>query len=232
VSCCEKLQRLKVALEEAVNALDQEIKTEAFTHISYANEKGTRIPCNERLEFLGDAVISLAVALSLFERYPDLSEGDLTRMRANLVSGASLASIAEAAGLGKHLLLGKGEELTGGRARPRTLAGAFEALIGAVFLSKGWEEARQLVEETVLTAKLDKAPIDPKTLLQEIVQRTPGRSLEYRVVDIQGPDHLPTYTVACFVDGKEISRGRGSSKKKAEEKAARNVLEKGSLSEK
>lgn len=230
MSCDEEVRRVKSVLIKALDSLGADLKTRALTHVSYANEKGPPVASNERLEFLGDAVISLAVAYHLFNAHPDLSEGDLTRMRANLVSGSSLAWVARAGGLGDLLLLGRGEEMTGGRERQRNLASAFEAVVGAVFLEKGWAEAKKLVEETVLSLKMETVPVDPKTLVQELVQRTPGLTLEYKVVGVEGPDHLPTYTVACFVGGKEVSQGQGSSKKDAEENAARSLLEKGFLS--
>jgi len=224
VSCSEKVPGMRDLLAEALRSLTEELKTEALTHVSYANERDGRVPSNERLEFLGDAVISLAAALYLLKKYPDSPEGELTRMRASLVSGSSLAALALRAGLGDLLLLGRGEELTGGRRRPRNLAGAFEAVIGACFIQHGWDWARELVEKTVLADEPEEISRDPKTALQELIQRRPGAALEYRVVGVEGPDHMPTYTIALVIDGKEVSRGMGSSKKEAEESAAREAL--------
>lgn len=227
----EKIRRIKGAFDGAVQTLEPGLRTRAFTHISYANEKGDPASSNERLEFLGDAVISLVVALYLHENHPHLSEGSLTRIRSGLVSGASLAALAQNIGLGRHLLLGRGEILTGGRDRPRILAGALEAFVGACFLQHGWSSAYGLVKRFLLeTDGLSIVPVDPKTMLQEIVQKNPGGHLEYVVLDVKGPDHLPEYTVACMVNGKQTSVGKGTSKRDAEEQAARNLLqEKGYL---
>ncbi len=204
-----------------------------MTHVSYSNEKGPAFPSNERLEFLGDAVLYLSAAHLLFERYPATPEGDLTRMRASVVSGTNLASVALVAGLGDHLKLGRGEEASGGRTRPRLLASALEAVIGAVYLSAGWVRAKAMVEEMLMGSFAPgeagqplTVPVDPKTIVQERVQRIPGRTLEYRVVRVDGPDHSPRYTVACIVGGVEVSSGYGPSKKDAEEDAAANLLKK------
>ncbi|MGI6620345.1 MAG: ribonuclease III [Bacillota bacterium] len=220
----EKIQRLRTVFDHAVASLEPELRAQAFTHISWSNEQGDTGSSNERLEFLGDAVISLAVALHLYENHPQVPEGDLTRMRASLVSGTSLAAVAKAVGLGRHLKLGRGEELTGGRERPKTLAGALEAFFGAYFIRHGWDKVRALTEQLLLDTEIRAAPIDPKTMLQEIVQSRPGSKLEYVVVDVTGPDHMPEYTVACVIDGRRVSTGKGSSKKEAEEDAARNWL--------
>ena len=224
MSGIEKVRRLKSVFDEAVNSLEFGLRTQAFTHISYSNEQGDTGSSNERLEFLGDAVISLAVGLYLYDNYPQVSEGDLTRMRASLVSGASLAAIAKAVELGRYLKLGRGEELTGGRERPRILAGALEAFFGAYFIQHGWRQVCKLVEELLLDTELEVVPVDPKTLLQEIVQSSPGSKLEYVVLQVAGPDHMPEYTVACVINGTQASVGKGSSKKEAEENAARNWL--------
>lgn len=144
-------------------------------------------------------------------------------MRARLVSGTHLAEIAMCAGLGEFLLLGRGEETTGGRRKAKNLAGALEALVGAYFLTCGWPRANKLVEEAVLALPPDGEP-HPKTALQELVQRQPGATLEYRVLSVEGPDHMPVFTVGAFVDGCEVARGTGGSKKEAEEDAARKAL--------
>ena len=145
----KEIRRLKAIFDDAVNSLEPGLKAQAFTHISYSNEQGDTSSSNERLEFLGDAVISLAVGLYLYDNYPEVSEGDLTRMRASLVSGASLAAIAKSVELGRYLRLGRGEEITGGRERPKILAGALEAFFGAYFIQHGWEQVRKLAEEAV-----------------------------------------------------------------------------------
>jgi len=214
---------MKDVLERALESLSREKREEALTHVSYANEMGSPVN-NERLEFLGDAVLHLAVGSILYERYPSLSEGDLTRMRASLVSGATLAKIALEGGLGDLVNLGKGESASGGRRRPRVLGSALEAVIGAVFLECGWEAAFNLVKDIFAGRIHDSVPVDPKTRIQEIVQRVPGSTLEYRVVDSSGPDHRRVFTVACVVNGKEVSTGTGFSKKEAEERAAEAYL--------
>ncbi len=224
MSYSKKVQKLRWIFDNAVDSLNCELRTQAFTHISYSNEQGDKFSSNERLEFLGDAVISLVAGLHLYQNYPRTLEGDLTRTRASLVSGASLAEVAKTVELGQHLILGRGEDLTGGRCRPRILAGALEAVFGAYFLQHGWERSRKLVESLLLDEEFEVAPIDPKTLLQETVQKRSGARLEYKVLDVEGPDHRPLYTVACLIDGKQVSTGRGWAKKEAEEDAARNWL--------
>lgn len=224
------------ALLEALRALPRDLQAEALTHVSYSNERGPGIASNERLEFLGDAVLYLSAAHLLIDRYPRTPEGDLTRIRASVVSGSNLAAVALAAGLGDRLRLGKGEESSGGRSRPRILAGALEAVVGAVFLEKGWDAARELVKELLLSwltagsaGAPGSVPVDSKTLVQERIQRMSGMTLEYRVLKVEGPDHSPTYTVGCVVAGVEASTGQGSSKKEAEEAAAANLLKTGAL---
>ncbi|MGE5578795.1 MAG: ribonuclease III [Bacillota bacterium] len=226
---------VKEIVDEALASLPPDLRSEAMTHVSYANEKGPAIPPNERLEFLGDAVLYLSVAHSLFLRYPAAPEGDLTRMRAAAVSGQNLASVALSAGLGERVKVGRGEEQSGGRSRPRLLAGALEALLGAVYIARGWDAAHNLVSELLMKALSSETgplpafvPVDPKTLAQEMVQKQPGTTLEYRVVAVDGPDHSPVYTVACVVGGVEVSRGHGQSKKEAEEAAAAGFLARGS----
>ncbi len=220
---------VKSLLDGALLSLPPNLRREALTHVSHANEKGPSSRSNERLEFLGDAVLYLSVGDILFERYPIAPEGDLTRMRAWVVSGQNLASVAEQAGLPPKLLVGKGEDGSGGRNRPRILAGALEAIIGAVYLTKGWEEARRLTASLLmkgLSGGPDGAdvPLDPKTAVQERVQRTPGATMEYKVINVEGPDHSPTYTVALLISGITMSKGRGQSKKEAEEDAAASYL--------
>ncbi|HHY69860.1 MAG TPA: ribonuclease III [Bacillota bacterium] len=222
----KKVRRLERIFEEAIHSLDDDLRDQACTHVSYSNEKGEGFPSNERLEFLGDAVISLAVASYLYNEFPHLPEGELTRLRASLVSGASLAEVAQVVGLGAHLKLGKGEEMTGGRTRPSVLAGALEAVIGAYFIQYGWDMAKELVISLLINEEIsDALPLDPKSLLQEQVQKTPGAKLEYKVVQIDGPDHNPYYTVACLINGTRVSIGKGGTKKEAEENAARKYLE-------
>ncbi len=223
MSDLEALSRAKMTFENALKSLGDPARNEAFTHVSYANEKGCP-KSNERLEYLGDAVFDLAVAHTLYEMYPDASEGDLTRMRAQLVSGASLSKLALDVELGRHLLLGRGEATSGGRLRSRNLAGALEAVVGAVYLERGWGPALELVQNLLIPLEFPEVPIDAKTRAQERVQGLSGSTLEYRVMSVEGPDHMPVYTVACVVNGKSVSLGRGRSKKEAQEDAAGKFL--------
>jgi ribonuclease-3 len=231
MSGSQEVRGVKGTLEDALSALPVGLRAEALTHVSYSNERGPAYPSNERLEFLGDAVLYLSAAHLLFERFPGTPEGDLTRMRASVVSGSNLASVALAAGLGDHLRLGRGEEASGGRMRPRLLASALEAVVGAVYLSGGWTPASDLVDALLMGSFAGgdgrpplAVPVDPKTIVQERVQKAPGTSLEYRVLKVEGPDHSPVYTVACVVGGAQVSTGRGPSKKEAEEDAAAALL--------
>lgn len=229
MSCDQEVSRIngKWILLEGLNSLEENLRREALTHVSYANERGRDIKPNERLEFLGDAVISLVTALYLVEKYKDADEGQLTRMRASLVSGQTLCEVALESSLGDFILLGRGEERTGGRKRQKILAGAFEAIIGAYFLQYGWEKTRELVEGTLLRNAGEISAQDAKSRVQELVQKHFKEPIEYKVLEVEGPDHMPTYTVGLFIGSKKVSEGKGSSKKEAEEKAAGAALEGG-----
>lgn len=198
----------------------------ALTHSSYANEKGKGAVNNERQEFLGDAVLSIIVSDYLFSRY-HLAEGDLTKLRASLVCEKSLCGFAKQLELGGYLLLGKGEEMTGGAERPSILADAFEALIAAVYLDGGTEAASCFVLPFV-EAQLDSEHSgtfhDYKTLLQEIVQQNPEESLSYVLASESGPDHDKRFEVEVHLNSNVIGRGAGRSKKAAEQMAAREAL--------
>lgn len=220
----DKVSDIKSYFHQVLEELDPGLKEHALTHVSWANENKEPQASNERLEFLGDAVLSLACASYLYSKHPDASEGELTRMRANLVSGQALAACANALDVGTLMKLGRGEEITGGRQRQRSLASALEALFGAVYLSLGWEKARDLAVKVIFGLMQEESTPDPKTLLQEFVQRTPGLNLEYLVIAVTGPEHAPNYTVGAVVNGKIVSRGSGASKKEAEEAAAREAL--------
>jgi ribonuclease-3 len=201
---------------------------EALTHRSYANERPQLAPRdNERLEFLGDALLGAVVAFVLIERFPDAAEGELTRRRAALVCESGLAEVARELGLGAALLLGKGEERSGGREKPRLLSSALEACFGAVLRDVGTEQAfsiaRALFEPRLVAAASFEH--DFKSRVQEIVQARGGRSPRYAIVGTDGPDHARRYEVALEVDGNEIARGIGRSKGEAEQQAARAALE-------
>jgi ribonuclease-3 len=194
----------------------------ALTHRSYAYEHGG-LPTNERLEFLGDAVLGLVVTDALYAQHPDLPEGSLAKLRASVVSTRALAAVARELGLGRWLRLGKGEEVTGGRDKPSILADTMEAVIGAVYLERGIEGAttlvRALFDPLMAAAALDGAAQDWKTALQEL---TASRGLgvpDYAIAD-SGPDHAKSFVATAMVGGVPCGEGQGSSKKEAEQQAA------------
>ena len=200
----------------------------ALTHSSYANEHWhNSLMSNERLEFLGDSILGMVVAEHLYRNFPNRPEGELTRMRADMVCEQALAKIADRLLLGEHLLLGHGEAQGGGRGRASILADAVESVIAACFLDGGMEAARQFVEKFVLcdvpVAKLHNA--DYKTALQELVQQKKNQVLSYTLVAESGPDHNKQFTVAVSLNGKLLGQGSGSSKKRAEQEAARIAVE-------
>ena len=204
---------------------------QAVTHSSYANETtGDPTNGNERLEFLGDAVLELCMSNILYKRYLDKEEGDLTKLRAAVVCENSLALIGEKLGVCDFLLLGKGEENHGGRHRRSLVADAMEAVIGAVYLDGGLEAASVLIsrifEETVEAAVSGKLSKDSKTELQELLQGRGDVNIRYQIVSEDGPDHDKTFTTAVFVNGKNYGEGQGHSKKISEQAAAMAALEK------
>ncbi|MBD5093842.1 MAG: ribonuclease III [Subdoligranulum sp.] len=196
----------------------------ALTHTSYANEARRGVHHNERLEFLGDSVLSIVVAEYLFT-HKNLPEGDLTRMRASLVCEAALFGFAKQISLGDYLRLGKGEERGGGRSRPSIVSDAFEALIAALYLDGGMDAARAFILPFVTGALTDAAAEeDYKTRLQEIVQQNPEERLRYVVTDESGPDHNKHFVVEVHLNSNCVGRGEGHSKKLAEQQAAREAL--------
>jgi ribonuclease-3 len=201
---------------------------QALVHASYANEHPEARPSNERLEFLGDALINLVIAEELFRRCPDLSEGDLTGLRAAVVEGRNLAQAARSLGLHRALLLGKGEEAAGGRERTSNLAGALEALAGALLLDQGYAAARLFVL-MALGPSLDQAiaqgvPKDPKSLLQEVVQGEGKPLPEYRTREVSGGGQGHLFFAQVLVEGKVVGEGWGPRKSLAEREAARQAL--------
>ncbi len=201
----------------------------AFTHRSYAREQGlTDLESNQRLEYLGDAVLDLILAAHLYDAFPDLLEGDLTRLKAAVVRKSALASIAKQLSLGRYILLGRGEETTGGRRKASLLADAVEALIGALFLSGGFDRARGFVLE-YFSALLEDVEArdslrDHKSALQEIVQARAMAPPRYRVVRTEGPPHDRWFVVEAVFDGNVIGAGEGSTKRAAEQEAAEQAL--------
>ncbi len=208
-----------------------DLLTQALTHSSYANEnQGIAPASNERLEFLGDAILGLIVAENLFRDFPSMSEGEMTRLRSILVKQDTLARVAESIGLGNYLYLGKGEEASGGREKPANLARALEALIAAVFLDQGSRITEQLVLD-ILDAELLRtlyqgAIIDYKSQLQELLQARTQQTPVYSLIETQGPDHDKNFTVEVLIGNDVLATGVGRSKKKAETEAARIALEK------
>jgi ribonuclease-3 len=199
----------------------------ALAHSSYANERWhDSLKSNERLEFLGDSILGMVVAEHLYRNFPDRPEGDLTRMRADMVCERSLALIAERIDLGKHLLLGNGEESGGGRTRDSILADAVESVIAACFLDGGMDPARAFINTFVLTdvpvRKLRNT--DYKTALQELVQQKKNQVLSYALVEESGPDHDKHFVVQVSLNGTVVGTGEGRSKKKAEQDAARAAI--------
>lgn len=203
----------------------------ALMHSSYANECGSKRPaidCNERLEFLGDSVLSLAVSTYLYQNYPDLPEGNLSKIRSFTVCEKTLAEFAADIHLGDYLKLGKGEENNQGRRRPSITSDAFEALIAAIYLDGGLEKARKFVLrfaaphiERLMTEQVTE---DYKTALQQIVQQEQGEKLEYVLISEEGPAHQRTFTMEARLNSNVIGRGKGSSKREAEQQAAKEAL--------
>lgn len=200
----------------------------ALVHSSYANErKMAKDKNNERLEFLGDAVLELVTSAYLFKTYQKEPEGKLTKLRASLVCEPTLAMCAKDISLGKYLLLSKGEDMTGGRERDSILSDAFEAVIGAIYLDQGLEAARKFIEEHLLKDVENKVLFfDAKTHLQEIIQGEGGEVLSYVLVKEEGPDHQKEFTVEARLGDKTIGRGIGRSKKSAQQHAAYEALKK------
>lgn len=199
---------------------------QALTHSSYANEKHMkRFSDNERLEFLGDAVLEVTSSEFLYHNYPDLSEGEMTKLRASIVCEPTLALCTRDIDLGKYLLLGKGENLTGGRSRKSILSDALEAVIGAIFLDGGMECARTFVQRFILTdIEHKKLFYDSKTILQEVVQGNYDEELHYELLAEEGPDHDKNFRVEARIGDRLVGKGCGHTKKAAEQEAAYHAL--------
>jgi len=208
---------------------DKNLLWTALTHSSYANEnKKSGITCNERLEFLGDAILGVTVALYLYKTFPELPEGDMSRIRANLVCEAGLVPVAEQLDLGANLRLGHGEEMGGGRSRASILADAVEAVIAAVYLDGGVSAASALIDRMILSGAeqgVHPRNRDFKTELQELVQKKSGQTIVYSVLAESGPDHNKRFTVEVALNGRALGQGIGRSKKEAEQAAAEKALQ-------
>lgn len=217
-------------LEEALQYKfkDKRLLERALTHSSFANENRRSDGSNERLEFLGDSVLSIIVAEHIFLNYRNLPEGELTKIRASLVCENALHEFALELNLGEFLRLGKGEQQNGGASRPSILADAFEAVLAAIYLDGGIEPAKRHVLRFVdkkLSCRGIAAFKDYKTVLQEVIQQNPEEKLEYVLVDEKGPDHEKIFTVEVHLNSNVIGVGTSGSKKRAEQEAARQALE-------
>src|SRR3989344_7940918 len=209
---------------------DKSLLRQAFTHRSYINEnKNSRMHHNERLEFLGDAVLELITTHFLYEKYPDSSEGDLTSYRAAMVNAVTLSSIADRLGMNDFLLLSKGEAKDTGRARRYILANAFEALVGAIYMDQGYKVTEKFISRELFPMMGDiiskKLWLDAKSFFQEQAQEITGITPLYRLIKESGPDHDKHFTVGVYLDKELVASGEGKSKQEAEQDAALNALE-------
>jgi ribonuclease-3 len=207
---------------------NKELLINALAHSSYTNEKKNGMTSNERLEFLGDSVLSIIVSDYLFKNFPNMPEGELTKLRASLVCEKSLCGFSRSLDIGSYLKLGKGEDKGGGRERDSILADAFEAVLAAMYLDGGYEIARKHALRFVLREiehPEEDVFKDYKTVLQEIIQRNPEETVTYVLVDQKGPDHDKIFTVEVMLNSNAIGKGCGKSKKQAEQMAAKQALE-------
>ena len=207
----------------------KDLLRQALIHSSYLNENpGASIQSNERLEFLGDSIIGAVVAHDLYQRYPKWTEGELTIARSALVNGETLADVAESLKLGRYLNVGKGEDTGGGRERPTNLEAVLEALVGALFLDRGYDAARDFVLRFFSTemSVLDRRSVvrNPKSALQEAVQNKGRFMPSYEIVEVSGKEHAPLFTVEVVIDGRVLGRGTGVRKSQAEQAAAAEAL--------
>ena len=209
---------------------DPALLRQAMTHASFGHEKRQRLPDNQRLEFLGDAVLQLVVTNELYQRFPELPEGQLTVLRARLVNRHHLQALAQELGLGEHLILGRGEENSQGRQRGSILADAMEAIIGAVFAEAGWDVTRSIIVRLIepsladIGDESDALSANPKGSLQEKLQADGDHPPIYRCFSETGPAHARVYEVVVEWQGRELGRGQGASKKEAETRAAQAAL--------
>jgi ribonuclease-3 len=210
---------------------DRKFLRHALVHKSYVNERHmSRQAANERLEFLGDAVLELVVSHAIMDRFPEYTEGELSKLRASIVNEQKLARLAKRIGLGQFFFLGKGEARSGGREKASILADGYEAVLAAVYLDGGLPAAEVMVkthfQSAIRKKPAESADRDFKTLLQEHCQAEHGIAPQYRLVETKGPDHRKEFTVELTIDGKRVSRGGGRTKKRAEQRAAALALKK------
>lgn len=206
----------------------KEIFKKAFIHRSFLNEAGSEIESNERLEFLGDSILSFIISSYLFNQRPGDAEGDLTNLRSYIVKTKSLAGAASQLNLGSYLKLSKGEEISGGRDNPQILANTFESLLGAIYIEHGLQTSTRFIQQTLLPLFEEEIksgpPKDAKSHLQELAQTKTKQSPKYKILGTSGPDHAKQFSVGVFLEGRMIGEGKGSSKQIAEEQAANQAL--------
>lgn len=202
--------------------------SQAFLHRSYLNEVKVNSKSNERLEFLGDSILSLIISSILYQQRTEDNEGDLTNLRAYIVKTKSLAQAAENLKLGDYLKLSKGEDAGGGRQNPQLLANTYESMLGAIYLDQGFEVAKGVVERTLIPLFESEIkggpPKDAKSELQELVQEKEKQSPHYKTLKTYGPDHAKEFLIGVYIRGKEVGRGKGNSKQEAENQAAQDAL--------
>lgn len=217
---------MNIKLPEFVS---EEINSLVFTHRSYLNENKEVKESNERLEFLGDSILSFVVSSSIYQQYPNLKEGELTSLRSVLTNTQTLYIVSEGLGLGALLKMSKGEEEGGGRTNKTILANTYEAVVGGLFLDGGIEKARDFITATILENQNEfvgsQGLKDAKSMLQEFMQEKYKVSPDYRILDEQGPDHDKIYTSGVFLNGEQVAKGAGRSKQEAEKDAAQKALE-------
>ncbi len=229
--------KVRKKVEEKILLLENKIKyhfsdpsilIHALTHSSYANEmRLEKEKNNERLEFLGDAVLELVTSEAVFKEYKNLSEGDLTKLRASIVCEQTLSTCARDLNIGEYLLLGKGEDISGGRKRDSILSDSLEAIIGAIYLDGGFTNAKEFINSYILAGVKNKELFfDSKTILQEIIQNENHKqALRYKLISEEGPDHNKTFRVAVCIGNNEIGYGTGRTKKAAEQEAANQAIQ-------
>lgn len=215
-----------------IKFFDRKLVENVFVHRSFLNEhKRSQFPSNEKLEFLGDSVLSLITSIYLYKNFPDLDEGNYTDIKAAVVRTESLAEVAKKLGLGQIVFLSKGEELNGGKENKNILADCFEAFIAAIFIDKGFDTAYSFIVEWLFKDKLthivkNKLYLSPKSRLQEYIQARYRKLPLYSIIEEKGPEHKKEFLISVSFDTKILGQGRGASKKEAEEAAAKNALEK------
>lgn len=224
----KELREFQVSIGYCFNNI--KLLNTALTHSSYVANRSEELEHNERLEFLGDSVLSMIISKYIFKSCSEMAEGQLTRIRANIVCEQALFSAANKINLGSYLLISKGEELTGGRTRPSILADAFEALIAAIYLDGGISKAKPFVlgmlKNTIKEAVQNKIISDYKSYIQEYIQKNSQGKISYKQLSEEGPDHSKTFKMALMLDEKTLGTGTGNSKKEAQQAAARDAAEK------